>query len=234
VSDFYVGYLPKASAALAKRVKFITAGIAGCAIATAIVLALGQARLSFAAFEFGRERAFSGIIEERPVPSLLVKRPGHNSGYSRYLLVAAGKHGADELVKGMNGRNASLRGQMIYRESGQMIEVAAGSVQAGNSTAIDLPEQDLGVVTVTGELVDTKCYLGVMNPGFGKVHRDCASRCLSGGIPAALLSNGELYYLPAAEVSKALRRHAGELTTLQGKLVLRGGTKFLLDIHKTS
>ncbi len=42
---------------------------------------------------------------------------------------------------------------------------------------------DLGAVTLTGEIVDTKCHLGVMNPGEGKVHRDCAVRCISGGAP---------------------------------------------------
>jgi hypothetical protein len=27
-----------------------------------------------------------------------------------------------------------------------------------------------------------------MNPGEGKVHRDCAARCISGGIPPALIA----------------------------------------------
>ena len=31
---------------------------------------------------------------------------------------------------------------------------------------------DFGEVTLAGEIVDSKCYLGVMNPGNGKVHRD--------------------------------------------------------------
>ena len=38
-----------------------------------------------------------------------------------------------------------------------------------------------------GEIVDTKCYLGAMKPGRGKPHRACASLCIRGGIPAALL-----------------------------------------------
>ena len=42
---------------------------------------------------------------------------------------------------------------------------------------------DLDTFTLIGEIVDSKRYLGVMNPGNGKVHRDCAVRCLSGGIP---------------------------------------------------
>ena len=41
--------------------------------------------------------------------------------------------------------------------------------------------------TLVGELVDTKCFLGVMRPATGKVHRGCAIRCLSGGAPPGLL-----------------------------------------------
>jgi hypothetical protein len=38
-----------------------------------------------------------------------------------------------------------------------------------------------------GEIVDTKCYLGVMTPGEDKVHRGCAVRCISRGVPPAFL-----------------------------------------------
>ena len=40
-------------------------------------------------------------------------------------------------------------------------------------------------------MVDSKCYLGVMNPGRGKVHTGCAARCISGGVPPAFLVNDE-------------------------------------------
>ena len=39
--------------------------------------------------------------------------------------------------------------------------------------------------------MDTKCFLGVMRPATGKVHRGCAVRCLSGGAPPALLVRDE-------------------------------------------
>lgn len=45
--------------------------------------------------------------------------------------------------------------------------------------------------TFAGEIVDTKCYLGAMKPGRGKPHRDCASLCIRGGIPASLLVRTE-------------------------------------------
>jgi hypothetical protein len=60
--------------------------------------------------------------------------------------------------------------------------------------------------TLLGEIVDTKCYLGAMKPGRGKPHRDCASLCIRGGIPAALLvrtTNGE--------------RHLVHLLSVQGQ-----------------
>jgi hypothetical protein len=42
-------------------------------------------------------------------------------------------------------------------------------------------------VTLRGEIVDSKCFLGVMVPGEGKTHKDCASLCLRGGIPPAFV-----------------------------------------------
>ena len=48
------------------------------------------------------------------------------------------------------------------------------------------PELELGLMTLVGEVVDSKCYLGAMKPGRGKPHRACAVRCISGGIPPLL------------------------------------------------
>jgi hypothetical protein len=47
----------------------------------------------------------------------------------------------------------------------------------------------LGEFDLVGEIVDSKCYFGNMNPGNGKVHRDCAVRCMSGGIPPVFATN---------------------------------------------
>jgi hypothetical protein len=41
-------------------------------------------------------------------------------------------------------------------------------------------------MTLQGEIIDPKCYFGVMKPGKGKIHRSCAVRCISGGIPPVL------------------------------------------------
>ncbi len=161
----------------------------------------------------------------RPYPTLLVARPGEagqHDRYSRYLLVAPGKHGADDLVAGFDGKQVRLQGQLIYREGGTMVEITPGSIAViDTAPAVQEMTTDLGTVTVTGEIVDSKCYLGVMNPGQGKVHRDCAARCLSGGttIRGELLQRGEsrLLMIDAKALTHASSRteRAAQLPELQ-------------------
>jgi len=68
-----------------------------------------------------------------------------------------------------------------------MLELLPGSIRAIADSGSSETRLELGEMTLTGEIVDSKCYLGVMNPGQGKVHRDCAARCISGGIPPAFI-----------------------------------------------
>jgi hypothetical protein len=69
-----------------------------------------------------------------------------------------------------------------------MVEVVAGSVEAIGPTAARPTggAVDLGLQTLRGEIVDSKCYLGVMKPGRGKPHRACATLCIRGGVPPVL------------------------------------------------
>jgi hypothetical protein len=89
---------------------------------------------------------------------------------------------------------------------------------------------DLGEVQLTGEIVDSKCYFGVMNPGNGKVHRDCAARCISGGIPPALLvrdAEGRSDTVLLAKWNRELLKHIAEPVTLRGRLSTAAGRLML-------
>jgi hypothetical protein len=55
---------------------------------------------------------------------------------------------------------------------------------SGGSPPAALP---LGRQRLRGEIVDSKCFYGVMKPSTGKAHRDCAVRCISGGAPPAFV-----------------------------------------------
>ena len=64
----------------------------------------------------------------------------------------------------------------------ESIKAAAGAVPARAAASVPCGRQ-----TLVGEIVDSKCFLGVMNPGQLLPHRACAIRCISGGIPPVLL-----------------------------------------------
>ncbi len=239
MSDFYVGYLPYAPRPLATFIRRVVVVLGLVLVTTALVLVFGQMPFDNSAFEYGKLRTFEGIVEAHPYPTLLVERPGvvgREEKYSRFLMVAPGKHAADDLVIGFDGEQVHLQGQLIYREGGTMIEVVPGSIGSVNAAlATQEPIRDLGHVTVTGEIVDSKCFLGVMNPGRGKVHRDCAARCLSGGIPPLFVSSdGEDKYLlvapdGAAIGRDALREFVAEPITVRGEL-WREGERQLLSV----
>jgi hypothetical protein len=237
MNDFYVGYLPKAPTALARFVRKVNSVLGLLAVTAAFVLVIGQMQFANSAFEYGKLSSFEGIVVTRPVPTLLVTRPGQvgqEDKYSRYLLVAPGKHGADDLVAGFDGKQVRLRGQLIYREGGTMVEITPGSMALiDNAPAVQATTRDLGTVTVTGEIVDGKCYLGAMNPGQGKVHRDCAARCLSGGIPPIFVTtDGHEQLLLVGLDGRALgrdvlREFIAEPIQIQGELLETGSTQLL-------
>ena len=237
MNDFYVGYLPKAPTALARFVRKVIVVLGLLVMTAALVLVVGQMPFASSAFEYGKVRSFEGVVVTRPFPTLLVTRPGQigaQDKYSRYLLVAPGKHGADDLVATFDGKQVRLQGQLIYREGGTMVEITPGSIAVIDATpTVQATTRDLGTVTLTGEIVDSKCYLGVMNPGQGKVHRDCAARCLSGGIPPIFISTDRheqllLVGLDGLALGRdTLREFIGEPITIRGEVLTRGDSRFL-------
>jgi hypothetical protein len=191
--EFYVGYLPKAPAAIAGHTRKVVITIAAAAVAIAILLVLGQRRFAASFFDFGNAREFEGVINEYPYPALITRKSGEAGTlpvFTSYALVAEGKHGADPIVAGFDGKSVKLRGTLIQRDGDAMIEVTPDSIRMSGSSAraMNPPVETLGEHTLVGEIVDSKCYLGVMNPGHTKPHRECASLCIRGGIPPLLVA----------------------------------------------
>lgn len=182
LKEFYIGYLPKAPGGIAALAKRIVIGLMALAAITAVTLVFGQHRFAASFFEFGNVRDFEGILREWPNPALIV-------GQKSFALVAEGKHGAKPLIAAMDGKSAKLRGTLIHRDKIEMIEVVADSIQVtGQPPPLEGTFEDLGTHTLNGEIVDSKCYLGVMNPGHTKPHRECATLCIRGGIPPMFIA----------------------------------------------
>ena len=99
-----------------------------------------------------------------------------------------------------------------------MIETKPEWIQAAEKASVTTPppqSMSLGTQTLIGEIVDSKCFLGVMNPGQLTPHRACAIRCISGGIPPVLLvrqKNGPaLYFLLVSRDGKPVNKEVLDL-----------------------
>jgi hypothetical protein len=191
---FYIGYLPSAPSGIASHVRRAVVGLWVVAPILALLLAAAQRPFDVSFFEFGTVRTFEGTVIQDPHPLLLVDRPG--GGTSRYYLVATGKHGAGPLVADAIGQRVRLDGTLIYRDDQTMLEGVEGSIAAAEGAAIPAAitgpvEAAHGTMTLRGEIVDSKCYLGVMKPGSAKPHRACASLCIRGGIPPLFVQRNQ-------------------------------------------
>jgi hypothetical protein len=192
--DFYVGYAPRAPRRLARRLRIVVVGLCLLVAALAVLLVGRQAAFGPGVFEYGVEREFTGIVLQRPAPTLFPLRPAgseRDSASGPLLLVAFGKKGADELIRGLHGQPVRVRGSLIHRDGHAMIEVhdlaPLAAKEAQDLVWPRVEGTDRGGVTLMGEVVDSKCFLGAMKPGHTKPHRACAVRCISGGVPPILL-----------------------------------------------
>lgn len=201
-SDFYIGYLPKMPESIKRMIKPFIVFLAMAAICFAVLFAIGQQPFAASVFRYGSPGQFQGTIQARPVPFLLVESKTKIKGlptFARRPLVGEGKHGVGEDVTALDGKRVKLQGTLIERDGISMIEVVSGSIErvdpergrVDNGGPEFSETKSLGIMTLNGEIIDSKCYLGVMNPGNKKTHRDCAVACLRGGVPAMFLVKDE-------------------------------------------
>lgn len=185
--ELYVGYLPQAPPGVAARTKKAVALLFAVAAAVALALTASQSPFSKAVYEYGIVEAVEGVVRARPYPTLAVARPG--GGVSRFLLVNPFKHGA--AVDGLDGRRVRAHGSLSYRDDLTMLEILPEETEELGAGAAGAGERSLGVHTLVGRIVDSKCWLGIMKPGEGKPHRSCAARCISGGVPPLFVVGDE-------------------------------------------
>lgn len=159
--------------------------VLGAMILGAGLVSLQESVAENARFEFGTTREYVGILVGDPVPLLVAND-------RTYFLVNPLKFEFDpEARTSLTGRRVRLQATLIERGEQAMLEVVRGTVEElGLPAAGAVPSlgASLGQVQLRGEIVDSKCYLGVMNPGHLKPHRACAINCLRGGIPPVLIS----------------------------------------------
>ena len=185
--DFFVIWRDADGGAQRGWLRGVVIALAMLVVATAAVLVLLQGSVADdARFEFGTTGEYTGVLVGDPVPLLVTTE-------QTYFLVNPFKYEFDpEVQQRLDGRSVRLTATLIERGERAMLEVVEVTVVEVSSVAAELPERvPLGASQIAGEIVDSKCYLGVMNPGHLKPHRACAINCLRGGIPPVLLSRDD-------------------------------------------
>ena len=233
--EFYVGYLPKAPSGIASKSRLGIVLVFTAVVVVGLLLVHAQSRFAPSVFEFGVVTEHTGVIHETPYPVLDVARPGRGeleAMVSSYYLTSFGKRGAVEQVEGLDGKTVRLRGSLIYRDDKTMLEIEDGSLEVvDDASRVLVPETELGRRTLVGEIVDSKCFLGVMKPGNLKPHRACAARCISGGVPPVLLVRDQegmaTYYLLVSEAGEPVNDQVihliAEPVEIAGRVSRRGG-----------
>lgn len=237
IDEFYIGYEPQMPVGLALRIRRVACSLIALALVTPAVLVFSENRFAPGVFEFGRVRNFSGQIVEFPYPALTSR--DLTGVTTTYWLVGPGKHGAADVVRGRDGQQVQLSGSLIQRDRDAMIEVVPGSlvIVGGGARSLE-PLRSHGVVNVVGEIVDSKCHLGVMKPGDGPTHRDCAVRCLLGRIPPMFVPHdrpdvGRLSLVADADHPFAdADMLAGRRVLIRGEVLQRGAQKFLAVVRR--
>ncbi|CAN5835073.1 hypothetical protein BH10BAC2_BH10BAC2_22310 [soil metagenome] len=245
--EFYIGWMaaaPKSFSAWIKKYLFVLLPLI---IVLGILLALSQKQFGSGNFEFGTLTEVKGVYFNKPVPVLKVvdgKDIWGNENYITVPLIGFGKHGADGVLAelenekniSLEGREITLKGTLLYNDGKLLMQIDANDqplisvTDNKNNTTVLTQTKELGLLDIKGEIVDPKCFFGVMKPGEGKPHKDCAIRCIFGGIsPVLKVTNDEgrqNYYLIVGtngeKMNEAVQDYIASPVTIHAKAVEYG------------
>lgn len=166
--------------------------------ASAIIFSIAQKPFKNSTFELTTETKIVGVYHENPYPMLRVQM--NDGSFKNVVLLGFGKSSANPYLEkimqedpDLEGKKLSIEGNLIYYNGKTLIQITDEEkvkLIKTDATFLLLP-QELTTMTFQGEIIDPKCYFGVMKPGKGKIHRSCAVRCIAGGIPPVFATTDE-------------------------------------------
>ena len=207
----------------------------GTLVLAAFIFGLVQKQFKNGTFELGTETKIIGVYHESPYPMLKVQL-GEND-FKNIVLLGFGKSSANPFLKeirkqvpDLSGKTLSIEGNLIYYNGKTLIQITNEEkvrLVNGANASVSAAEP-MGSMQFEGEIVDPKCYFGVMKPGLGKIHRSCAVLCISGGIPPVLATTDEndiaTYFLLTDKAGKPINK---EILPFIGK-----PSKIIGDVEK--
>ena len=177
-------------------------------------------------------RQWRGTVSATPYAMLRSRDLG--GGLPRTALLAClGKCGVDAQIGALEGQPVVVTGSLIQRGEHSMIAVdeQGAWLRRDEGAAPDAglafeALEALGEVSLSGEILDSKCWFGAMRPSDGKLHKACASLCIRGGIPPAFFARGPAGQSALMIMTDAGHAHGPELLALVADPVHLSGRVF--------
>lgn len=236
--EFYIGHVDEMGPETKKTLKIFVLGAMVLLLGGALLFSFFQREAVNSSFDFGNPSKVVGVYHESPYPMLRVQLAENE--FKEVVLLGFGKSGANpfldkirEKVGDLSGKQLTIEGQLIYYNGKTLLEIDDSqniTVTGKGSVSVS---RFLDEIEVEGEVIDPKCFFGVMKPGYGKIHRSCAALCISGGIPPVLAStdeNGnETYFLltdlKGNPIHKDIVPYIGQPSLLSGEVSSLGDWK---------
>lgn len=215
---FFIGWEEKPAAASVQKSKGIALlWLAIGLIAVAVGAALQQGFQAQGKWDF-TEQSFTGVLIADPYPTVVT-----DSGV--YYLVLPTKHAVNTAdVAALHLNSVEIVGSVIKDPDQPVAMIAVKNADAISSTGsaqadpLQLASAAEPVV-LRGEIIDSKCAFGAMNPATLKPHRACAIACLTGNIPPVLLvrhdgGTSATHYLLVDDQGNSMKETALEFAAL--------------------
>ena len=240
--EFYIGYLDKVGTNTKKKVRRFVFLSIGLLLLAAFLFSFFQRPAVNSTFDFNEPTKVSGVYHESPYPMLRVELA--ESEYKDILLLGFGKFGPNKYLKEIKkdigslvNKHLTIEGQLIYYNGKTLLEIDDSQkiTLNGSSTKNIVADTLSSKIELEGEIIDPKCYFGVMKPGFGKIHRSCAALCISGGVPPVLVSSDEnsideyflLTDLKGKPINQDILPYIGQPSRISGSVSKLGDWKVL-------
>lgn len=236
---FFVGYL-QTPGKLALFYAIVVPIVIGIGIGVGVAFGSSQDDPGQGRF-FPGYKTITGVLRADPYPVIHTLPDEEHPNGQTVTLTGPGKVGAVRFVKELDGQIVDAGGVFIARGAHRVMQVG-GRVKI-RATQKELTPAELafkpaeaetvGRYTLKGEIVDSKCYLGAMRPGQGKIHMACANYCLHGEIAPVFVtynSNGPdaeaFVYLMAGPdggpIDQSLLNYTSLAVAITGEVERRG------------
>ena len=172
--EIYVGYLPM-SPRERRFTRTLVALLVLVGLASGAIIAHALRPAGAGAWNTSETITLTGTLRLAPYPHLVTPE-------GAVLLAEPGKFGPQSRLASLNALEVRLTGTLLTRGSWRALEITSHEslgVTAASPSSLSLAPE---AVTLRGEILDSKCFLGAMKPGDGLTHKACAILCLRGGI----------------------------------------------------